>query len=53
MRVSQYYARIIVKPEGGGGGANDGSFIVRSVPRVRVLIICDVPRVAILIIRRT
>ena len=38
---------------GGGGGPNHGSLIVRSVPRVAILIICDVHRLAILIVKRT
>ena len=37
------YAPINVEPEGGGGAraANHGSVIVRSVPRVEILIVSD------------
>ena len=48
-------APINVKPQGGGKGGrtNHGSFIVRSVPIVGILIVCDVQRQAILIVQRT
>ena len=40
--------------EGGRGfRANHGSFIVKSVPMVGILIVCDVHRLAILIVQRT
>ena len=34
----------------GRGRANQGNFILRSVPRVGILIICDVPEEGILIL---
>ena len=37
---------------GGDGGANHGSLIVTSVPRVGILIVYDVPRLSILIVQR-
>ena len=47
-------APINVNPREGGRGfrANHGSFIVRSVPMVEILIVCDVHRLAILIVQR-
>ena len=48
-------APINVSPREGGRGfrANHESFIVRSVPMVGILIVCDVHRLAILIVQRT
>ena len=39
--------------EGGRGRAKQGSLIVRSVPWVGIMIVCDVPKLAILIVQRT
>lgn len=42
----------MLSPREGGGWANHWSLILRSVPWVGVLILCDVPRLAILIVQR-
>ena len=39
--------------EGGRGRANHGSLIVRSVPMVGILVVCDVHRLVLLTVQRT
>lgn len=41
----------MLSQRGGGGRANNGNLIVKSVPRVEFSILSDVPRVGNLIIR--